>query len=120
MRILVTGGCGFTRPPRQRAKFYYTYVLESLKDRKLYIGWTNNLEQRIKEHQTGKVFSTKYRLPVKLIYYEACLSKEAAIKREKYFKTGFGRRFLRSRLAGSRPSAIARHERAGGGRVGSR
>ena len=63
--------------------------------------------------------ATKFRLPVGLIYFEGCLSKETAIKREKYFKTGFGRRFLKNRLAGSSPPAIARHERAGGGRVGS-
>jgi putative endonuclease len=87
---------------------YYTYVLESTKDRNLYIGWTNNLKERFEKHNLGKVFSTKLRIPFKLIYYEACLSKEASIKREKYFKTGFGRRFLKNRLAGSR-----------GGRVGS-
>ena len=106
--ILVTGGAGFTRPPRQRAQSYFVYVLESLKDGKLYIGWTDNLKERLKEHEKGKVFSTKSRLPIRLIYFEACLSKGATIKREKYFKTGFGRRFLKNRLAGSR-----------GGRVGS-
>lgn len=86
---------------------YYTYVLESKKDQKLYIGWTNDLKKRYEKHNLGKVFSTKMRRPLILIYYEACLSKEDAIKREKYFKTGFGRRFLKNRLAGSR-----------GGRVG--
>ena len=107
-KILVTGGAGFTHPHRQRAKLYYTYVLESCRDNKLYIGWTDDLKKRIEEHREGRVPSTKYRLPLKLIYFEACLSKEATIKREKYFKTGFGRRFLKNRLAGSR-----------GGRVGS-
>jgi len=87
---------------------YYTYVLESNKDNKLYIGWTNDLKERYKKHIQGKVFATKNRRPIILIYYEACLNREAAIKREKYFKTGFGRRFLKNRLAGSR-----------GGRVGS-
>ena len=117
-KYLVTGGAGFTRPHRpracplvprdgRRARFFYTYVLESLKDRKLYVGWTNDLIKRIKDHAEGRVFSTKHRLPVFLIYYEACLSEEAAIKREKYFKTDFGRRFLKNRLTGSR-----------GGRVG--
>jgi putative endonuclease len=80
----------------------YTYVLESAKDQNLYIGWTNDLKKRFEKHNLGKVFSTKTRRPFKLIYYEACLSKEAAIKREKYFKTGFGRRFLKNRLASSR------------------
>jgi putative endonuclease len=87
---------------------YYTYVLESAKDQNHYIGWTNDLKKRYEKHNSGEVFSTKMRRPLKLIYYEACLSKEFAIKREKYFKTGFGRRFLNNRLAGSR-----------GGRVGS-
>jgi predicted GIY-YIG superfamily endonuclease len=44
------------------------------------------------------VDATKYRRPLTLRYYEACLSKEKAIAREKYFKTGFGRRFLNSRI----------------------
>ena len=107
--ILVTGGAGFTRPHRQRATWYHTYVLESLKDGHLYIGWTNNLKQRLTKHKEGKVRSTKERGPLTLIYHEACLSRGAALKREKYFKTGFGRRFLKNRLAGSR-----------GGRVGTK
>jgi len=107
-RILITGGAGFTRPHRQRAvKFYYTYVLKSLKDGNLYVGWTDDLRERYKKHNDGNVESTKNRRPLEIIYYEACLSKEGAIMREKYFKTGFGRRYLKNRLAGSR-----------GGRVG--
>jgi len=85
---------------------YYTYVLESTKDQNLYIGWTNDLKKRFEKHNSGKVFSTKLRKPLKLIYYEACLSKEAAIAREKYFKTGFGLRFLKNRLIGSRGGQV--------------
>lgn len=77
---------------------FYTYVLESLKDKKLYIGWSNDLKNRIRQHNSGKVDATKSRLPLKLVYYEACLSKEKAIAREKYFKTGFGRGFLKERI----------------------
>ncbi len=106
-KVLVTGGYGFSRPHRLRAKIYYTYVLESNLDAKLYIGWTDNLKERITSHNNGLVLSTMGRRPLRLVYFEGCLSKEAAIKREKYFKTGFGRRFLKNRLAGSR-----------GGRVG--
>ncbi len=106
MKIFITGGTGFTRPPRQRAKWYYTYVLESSRDGKLYIGWTYDLSHRMNEHKFGRVISTKSRLPLELIYVEACLSKEMAIKREKYFKTGFGRRFLVGRLAGSRGGRV--------------
>ena len=104
--ILVTGGAGFTRPHRQRASMFYTYVLKSLKDKKLYIGWTDNLKERYGEHSKGLASSTKYRRPLELIYYEACLNKEAAIKREKYFKTGLGRRFLKNRLVGSRGGRV--------------
>jgi len=77
---------------------YFTYVLLSEKDGKYYIGFTDNLINRIKEHERGLVKSTQDRRPLKLVYYEACLSKEKAIKREKYFKTGFGRRFLKGRI----------------------
>ncbi len=77
---------------------YYTYVLRSSKDNKLYIGYTDNLKRRIEEHMEGQVTSTKTRLPVELVYYEACQNSEKAVEREKYFKTGFGRRFLKSRI----------------------
>ena len=78
--------------------FYYTYVLRSLKDRKLYVGWTNKLEYRIREHSSGKVESTKDRRPLKLLYYEACLIKRKEIEREKVLKTGFGRAYLKRRI----------------------
>ncbi len=77
---------------------YYTYVLRSKKDNDSYIGFTDNLEKRFAEHNGGKVKSTKNRRPFNLIYYEACLNKQDAVKREKYFKTEFGRRFLNNRL----------------------
>ena len=77
---------------------FYTYVLLSENDKDFYIGFTKDLKARLGQHQKGLVSSTVYRRPLKLIYYEACLNKNDAIKREKYFKTGFGRRFLRNRL----------------------
>ncbi|MFA6253319.1 MAG: GIY-YIG nuclease family protein [Patescibacteria group bacterium] len=77
---------------------FYTYVLKSKKDNKLYVGYTDNLNKRIQKHNDGKVESTKNRRPFTLLYFEACLDKYKAIKREKYFKTGFGRRFLKSRI----------------------
>lgn len=76
---------------------FYTYVLRSKKDGNLYIGWTNDLVERIKKHQDGLVDATKSRLPLKLIYYEACLDKDNAIEREKQLKTGFGRKYLKKR-----------------------
>jgi putative endonuclease len=78
--------------------FYYTYVLKSKKDGKLYIGWSNDLKERILKHSRGLVLATKYRLPIKLVYYEACLSSHLAVAREKQLKTGFGRAYLKRRL----------------------
>lgn len=79
-------------------KFYYTYVLISRFDNNLYVGWTNNLKNRIQKHQNGQVNATKYRRPLQLIYFEGCYSKDLAIKREKQLKTGFGRAYLNRRL----------------------
>lgn len=78
--------------------FYYVYVIQSLRDKKFYTGWTNNLVNRIKKHNKGLVISTKYRRPFRLIYYEACLNKDDAIKREKYLKSAWGKRYLKNRL----------------------
>lgn len=78
--------------------FYYIYVLESLKDNKRYIGYTNNLKRRLTEHSNGLNFSTKFRLQFKLIYFEGCLNINDAKRRENYLKTTQGRRFLGLRL----------------------
>jgi len=77
---------------------YYTYILRSNKDNKLYTGYTNNLKLRFELHQKGKVDATKNRRPLKLIYYEACLNQQDATHREKYLKTYHGKLFLRNRL----------------------
>lgn len=76
----------------------YVYVLQSKKDKNLYVGWTNDLRGRFLEHQNGEVKSTKYRIPMKLIYYETCIDREDAKKREKYLKTAWGKRYLKNRL----------------------
>lgn len=78
--------------------FFYVYVLESLRDGHRYIGFTNNLKKRIEEHENSKVFSTKSRLPIRLIYFEGCLDEIDAKRREHYLKTTQGRRFLGLRL----------------------
>ena len=77
---------------------YYVYILKSLKDHKLYVGFTGKLKERIVRHNNGLVEATKDRRPLKLIYYEACLNKKDAIEREKALKTGFGRAYLKRRL----------------------
>lgn len=77
---------------------FYTYMLKSERDNKLYTGWTDDLKNRLSLHNNGKVEATKHRVPLKLVYYEACLNKELAILREKQLKTGFGRSYLKRRL----------------------
>ena len=77
---------------------FYTYVLQSEVDGQFYSGYSKDLKLRFNQHQKGKVESTKGRLPLKLIYYEACLNQEDAQKRESYFKTYNGKRFLHKRL----------------------
>jgi putative endonuclease len=78
---------------------YYVYILQSLKDKFFYVGYTLNLKNRIEKHKKGLVFSTKMRKPLKLVYYEACLNKDDAIKREKYLKTSWGKRYIKNRLS---------------------
>ena len=77
---------------------YYTYVLLSKKDGEFYIGFTNNMVGRLIEHKSGSVKSTKYRLPLILAYFECCVNKFDAIKRERYLKSGMGRRYIKNRL----------------------
>lgn len=79
-------------------QFYYVYVLYSHKDRKFYIGFTENLKKRFVEHQQGKVPSTTPRLPVELIFYEAYRNKYDALRREKYLKSSKGKTTLQSML----------------------
>ena len=79
-------------------KWWYIYVIKSEKDKNWYTGYTNDLNRRLLEHNTGKTFSTKSRLPFKLIYSEACLNQEDAKAREKYLKSGIGKRYIKNRL----------------------
>ena len=77
---------------------FYTYILQSLKDYKFYIGYSSDLKRRMKEHRNGGSKSTKCRLPLRLLYYEAHTSKIDARRREKYFKTEKGKSTLRQML----------------------
>lgn len=79
--------------------FYFVYVLRSEKDNNFYTGYSENLHKRIEKHDTGRVESTIYRGPFKLVYYEACLNKKDALKRERYLKTAWGKRYIKSRLS---------------------
>ena len=77
---------------------YYTYVLQSEKDDKFYVGFTKDLKLRFEKHSKGQIKSTRDRRPLTLIYYEACLRQDDATKREKYLKTYHGKMFLKKRL----------------------
>jgi putative endonuclease len=67
-------------------EMFVVYILKSLKDLSLYIGYSSNLKKRLLAHSNGKVFSTKSRRPFKLVYCEAYISKEDAMHREKNLK----------------------------------
>ena len=79
-------------------EFYFTYVLISLKDKKFYIGSSKDVYKRLEQHNNGDNQSTKSRIPFKLIHFEAHLSKDDAIRREKYFKSSPGKRTLKQML----------------------
>ena len=76
---------------------YYVYIL-LLKNYTLYKGSTANLKRRIKEHEYGKVKSTKHKGPIELIHYECYKYKSDAERREKYLKTTEGRYFLKQQI----------------------
>lgn len=77
---------------------YYVYILESKKSELWYTGSTNDLRKRFGQHNNKRSNWTKRGVPWKLIYYEACLNEEDARAREKYLKTGMGKRYLKNRL----------------------
>lgn len=74
--------------------YYYVYVIQSTKNGLRYVGFTSDLKKRFREHNCGITYSTKLYRPWKLIYYEAIPNKTDAINREKYLKTGWGKRFI--------------------------
>lgn len=71
---------------------FYTYILYSYRDKGLYIGFTNNLKNRLTLHAKGQVIATKNRIPVKLIHYEYFVNEKDAKAREKFLKSGYGRK----------------------------
>ncbi|MFA4954624.1 MAG: GIY-YIG nuclease family protein [Patescibacteria group bacterium] len=77
---------------------HYVYILKSLTDQGWYIGYSEDVHQRFKDHNAGQNVSTKPRRPLVLIYYEAYLNKLDALGREKFLKSGSGRRFLEKQM----------------------
>jgi len=68
-------------------KFFYVYVLQNKEKNFVYIGYSENLKQRFKEHNSGKSKSTKHYIPLKWSFYEAYLSKSDAKRSEAYLKS---------------------------------
>lgn len=81
-----------------RADIHYVYVLQSRSTGYFYTGCTNNLRKRLEQNQSGKVSSTISRGPFSIVYFEYCLNKADAYSREKYLKTGMGKRYIKNRL----------------------
>ena len=81
-----------------RSNMYFVYVLLSEKDKNFYIGFSEDVEQRLDEHNAGKNISTRNRRPFKLVYCEGHTSKSDALRREKYFKSSKGKTTLKQIL----------------------
>jgi putative endonuclease len=79
---------------------WYTYCIISIKNNRLYIGYTGDLRRRITEHNSkkGGVY-TSHNAPFKLIYYEAFLNKKEANQQEKFYKSGYGKEVLKNKIA---------------------
>jgi putative endonuclease len=84
---------------------YFVYILLR-SDKKLYTGFTDNLDRRYTEHNLGKVFSTKPYRPLELVHYEAYLEKTDAVRREKFLKSTEGKKLLRKQI---RDILLAKH-----------
>ncbi len=82
------------------------YILISKKDNNFYIGYTTNLKRRLTEHFHGQSKATEYRRPFRLIFCEYFLSKQDALRRERYFKTTIGKKTLKIMLRQSLKDTI--------------
>jgi putative endonuclease len=80
------------------SRYSYVYVLRSLNDNQFYVGLTRDLSLRVQQHNNGLVISTKKRVPFELVYWEGCLNESDAAQREKYLKSAWGKRYIKSRL----------------------
>ncbi len=80
------------------SKYCYVYVLRSLKDDQFYVGLSRDLPLRLQQHNKGLVTSTKKRAPFELVYWEGCLNEKDAAQREKYLKSAWGKRYIKTRV----------------------
>jgi len=74
---------------------FYVYAISSLKHNYIYVGLTQNIDNRIKRHNDGREKTTKFYRPFVLIYNEVCNTRPEARVREKYWKSGIGKEKLK-------------------------
>lgn len=93
-------------PPAPRPGTFYIYVI-LCDDNGFYIGQTSDLQKRFQAHHNGTgAEHTKKHHPVKIIHYEEYATRDEAVKREQYLKTGFGRKWLKREYAASRTRQV--------------
>lgn len=80
----------------------FVYILQSLVDRRTYVGSTDNFSRRLKQHNAGQVKSTKYRIPFKALFIEEFITLSEARKREVWWKSGVGRNKLKKYFKSSK------------------
>lgn len=78
---------------------FYTYVIKSIHNDYYYKGHCEDLEKRLKEHNSGTTKSIKPFIPFRIVYYETFETRSEAVQREKYFKTAAGRKYLKNKLS---------------------
>jgi putative endonuclease len=77
---------------------FYAYVIQSEIDKSFYKGHCENLKLRLEQHNAGQTKSIKNKVHFKIVYFEEFSSRPKAIKREKYFKSAAGRKYIKSKL----------------------
>ena len=80
---------------------FYVYVLRSTNFDRNYVGFTTNINRRLKQHNSGKTTSTKPYIPWRILFYETFFTKEEALKREKFLKSGVGRSYIKDNYLAS-------------------
>ncbi|MEX2052431.1 MAG: GIY-YIG nuclease family protein [Candidatus Paceibacterota bacterium] len=76
----------------------FVYALVN-NEKRIYVGMTKNVLNRLEDHNCGRVFSTKGYRPWKVLYKEECIDRKNSRIREKYLKSGTGKEFLKSKLS---------------------
>jgi putative endonuclease len=78
---------------------FYAYVIKSSKFDFYYKGHCEDLDRRLLQHNSGMTVSIKQYTPFEIVYFEKLETREDAIRKEKYFKSAAGRRYLKNKLA---------------------